>query len=108
MATTKKKTTRKPAKPTTSIGRYVIVRSDRAGVFAGILRSKQGQDVVLDDCRRLHYWKCKSGIALSGLSQHGIDSGSRVDSVTQGHEIATVIEVIPTTRVAEETIRAYR
>ena len=37
------------------IGKYVIVRGDRSGVFAGALVSESGQKVVLKDCRRLWY-----------------------------------------------------
>ena len=33
--------------------RYVIVRTYSAGVFAGIFRSRKGQEVVLSHARRL-------------------------------------------------------
>lgn len=34
-------------------GKYYIVRSTRAGVFAGEIENRQGQEVVLRNCRRL-------------------------------------------------------
>ena len=37
----------------TMIDKYVIVRGDRSGVFAGRLVREEGQKVVLKDCRRL-------------------------------------------------------
>ena len=40
----------------TMIGKHVIVRADRAGVFFGILKEKNGQEVILSDARKLHYW----------------------------------------------------
>ena len=32
-------------------GKYVIVRGDRSGVFAGTLESQEGQKVTLSKCR---------------------------------------------------------
>ena len=50
--------------------KYVIVRTFSAGVFAGELESRTGQEVVLLNARRLWYW---SGAAsLSQLSQEGV------------------------------------
>ena len=37
-------------------GKYVIVRGDRSGVFAGVLESQEGQKVVLRGVRRLWRW----------------------------------------------------
>lgn len=39
----------------TNIGKYVIVRGDRSGVFAGILSDRDGREVKLNDCRRIWY-----------------------------------------------------
>ena len=36
--------------------RYVIVRTQSAGVFAGTFVSRAGQEVVLRNARRLWYW----------------------------------------------------
>jgi hypothetical protein len=49
--------------------KYVIVRTYSAGVFAGELESRKGQEVVLVNARRLWYW---SGAAsLSQLAEQG-------------------------------------
>ena len=39
-----------------NVGKYVIVRSRDAGVLAGILVSKNGDEVKLKDARRIWYW----------------------------------------------------
>jgi hypothetical protein len=52
--------------------RYVIVRTHSAGVFAGIFESRNGQEVVLRDARRLWYWK-----GAASLSQMAIDGVSK-------------------------------
>jgi hypothetical protein len=49
----------------------VIVRTYTAGVFAGLLKSRKGKEVVLTDARRLWYW---SGAA--SLSQLSVDGTS--------------------------------
>ena len=54
------------------IGKYVIVRADRAGVFFGKLKEKNGQEVTLQDVRKLHYWDGAAAveeISLIGTKQ---------------------------------------
>ena len=51
--------------------RYVIVRTCSAGVFAGELFSRSGQEVVLKNARRIWYW---AGAAT--LSQLSVDGTS--------------------------------
>lgn len=38
------------------MGKKVIVRGDRSGVFFGTLVGKDGREVKLENCRRLWYW----------------------------------------------------
>ncbi len=51
------------------IGKYVIVRAYRAGVFAGILEKLEGENVELKNARRIWYWD--GAASLSQLSQEG-------------------------------------
>ena len=85
---------------------YVIVRSDRAGVFAGHLveHDRVTQHVVLSDVRRLWKW---IGASLSEVAEKGaIEPGNCKYSVSVGSQtIATVIEVIPTTEAAMLSIK---
>ena len=48
---------------------YVIARSANAGVFAGYLESRKGDECVLLNARRIWYWK--GAASLSQLSQEG-------------------------------------
>ena len=50
--------------------KYVIVRTYSAGVFAGELVSRKGQEVVMRNARRLWYWKGAS--SLSQLAMEGV------------------------------------
>ena len=86
------------------IGEYVIIRSARAGVHAGILTMKAGQQARLENARRIWYWD-----GAASLSQLAVDGTSApenckfpcaVDQIT----LTEVIEVIPCTEKARTSI----
>lgn len=87
---------------------YVIVRTRDAGVHAGVLVSKKGDDVVLKDSRRM--WRWFSGFTLSEAAEDGIDvAKSRIaKQLTRPHEIHGWCEILTCSKKAEESIRAGR
>ena len=87
-------------------GKYVIVRGDRSGVFAGQLVSQEGQKVVLKDCRRLWYWD--GAASISQIAKEGVKKPGRCKFTVTVEEIAILdaIEVIPTTAEAEVSVKA--
>ena len=89
---------------TNYIGRKVIIRADRAGVFYGTLQAKEGTEVELKDCRRLWYWDGAASISEIALS--GVTKPERCKfSVTVASIVITgVIEVIPCTDAAVKSI----
>lgn len=90
------------------IGRKVIVRGDRSGVFFGILAEKNGQEVKLTSCRRLWFW---SGAAsLSQLSVDGVANpeGCKFTVVVDEIVILDAIEIIPCTEKAIKSIESTR
>lgn len=107
---TKTKPASKSNKPQAGAkSQYVIVRSDRAGVFAGELASPRGEAVTLNACRRLWDWTAVAGVALSGVAINGlVPNVCKVDTETSGHYITGVLEVIPCSSSAEASIRAYK
>lgn len=56
------------------IGKKVIVRGDRSGVFFGTLTSREGREVTLENCRRLWYWD-----GAASISQIAIDGVTKPD-----------------------------
>lgn len=85
--------------------KYVIVRTYSAGVFAGYIESKNGQEVVLKNARRIWYW---SGAAsLSQLAMEGTSDPENckfpceVDRV----ELLQAIEILDVTEDAMNSIR---
>ena len=87
-------------------GKYVIVRGDRSGVFAGQLVSQEGQKVELKGCRRLWYWA--GAASVSQIAKNGVKSPSSCKFTVTVDEIAILdaIEIIPTTAEAETSIKA--
>lgn len=88
------------------IGKKVIIRADRAGVFFGTLKEKNGSEVTLTDCRRLWYWH-----GAASLSQMAVEGTKRpadckftvtVPTIT----ILGVIEIIPCTQQAIDSIQS--
>lgn len=84
--------------------KYVICRTYSAGVFAGYLEKRNGQEVVLRNARRLWYWT--GAASLSQLASEGVKKPdeckfpTEVDSV----ELLQAIEIIPATKEAQESI----
>ncbi len=68
-----------PSEDSPMVGKYVIVRCRDAGVHAGILVSKSGRSCVLDQSRRLWYWKPANDASfLSGVAREGLHENSKV------------------------------
>lgn len=84
--------------------KYVIVRTYSAGVFAGELESKNGQEVILTNARRLWYWKGAS--SLSELAMKGVAYPDEckfpiaVDKVV----LLQAIEILDCTEAAQKSI----
>lgn len=58
----------------TNEGKYVIVRTYSAGVFAGTLEKREGKETTLVNARRL--WNWKGAASLSQLAMEGVKDPS--------------------------------
>lgn len=86
-------------------GKYVIVRTYSAGVFAGNLQSRNGREVILTNARRLWYW---SGAAtLSQLAVEGTKNPLHCKFPTEvsSIELLETIEILDVTPEAEISIK---
>lgn len=91
------------------VGKHVIARCSGAGVHAGILHaiSNDGTSVILTNARRMWRWRTKAGVALSGVAVHGIiPEDSVIDTLVPEIYLTGVVELIPTTPAARESIDA--
>ena len=85
-------------------GKKVIIRADKAGVFFGILKNKNGSEVTLTNCRRLWYWD--GAASISQLAVDGVTKPKNCKFTVVVEEILImgVIEIIPCTEKAIKSI----
>lgn len=77
------------------VGGLVMVRTYSAGVHFGTLVSKNGQNAILENAHRVHYWS--SACSLSQLAMEGDKDikNARISMAVDVIELDQVIEVIP-------------
>ena len=87
------------------LGRYCVVRTYSAGVFAGILQELEGKTGIVTDARRIWYWA--GAASLSQLATDGTKRPNECKFPTAVTDVylSEVIEVIPCTEKAEKSIR---
>ena len=85
--------------------KYVIVRTLSASVFAGELVSRNGQEVVLINARRLWYWSGAS--SLSQLAMEGTKKPNECKFPCEVNrvELLQAIEIIDVTPEARKSIK---
>lgn len=94
------------------IGKKVIIRASRAGVFFGTLKDKSytpaGTEVELENSRRIWYWK--GAASLSQLATEGVKEpeSCKFSVVVPQHMVEQVIEIIPCTEEAILSIESVR
>lgn len=83
---------------------YVIVRTYSAGVFAGYLESRTGQEVVLNNARRLWQWDGAS--SLSQLAMEGVSKpeNCKFPCEVERVELLQAIEILNVTDKAKKSI----
>ena len=87
-------------------GKYYIVRCNRAGVFAGEIEERNGQEVTLRNCRRLWHWD--GACSISELATNGTKEPNNCKfTVTVDRlEVLEAIEIIECTDKAEKSIKS--
>ena len=92
------------------VGKKVIVRTYSAGIWFGELMSKEGNEVVLKNARRLASWHACRSVTISGVAKYGLKD---VGKDTQNSIITTptiefawieAIEILSTTKEAALSI----
>ena len=87
-------------------GGYCIVRTYSAGVFAGNLTERTGKEGVILNARRL--WRWSGAASLSQLAMEGTSAPNdcKFPCVVSQVTLTEIIEIIPCTKVAKESIQA--
>ena len=89
-------------------GEYKIVRTYSAGVFFGIIESRNGQEVVMRNARRIWYWEgaaSLSQLAMEGTSKPG---SCKFPCAVDRVELLNAIEILDVTEKAKESIDSVK
>ena len=84
---------------------YYIVRCDRAGVFFGKIKGRDGNDVTMTDVRKIWYWS--GAAAVEQLAMDGPKNPTECKITVRVPEMTVMdpIQIIPCTPAAVETIQ---
>lgn len=88
------------------MSKYVIVRTYSAGVFAGVLESRNGREVVLTNARRLWYWSGAASLSQMAVSGTSRPSECKFPVAVSRVELLEVIEILDVTDAARASIEA--
>ena len=90
------------------VGKKVIIRSDRAGVFYGTLAEVEGSTVRMENVRRLWYWD--GAASLSQLATDGTSAPENCKFTVSVDEmvILGIIEIIPCTDKSIKSIEGVK
>lgn len=88
------------------LGKHVIVRADKAGVFFGILTKKKGLEVQLTEARKLYYWSGAS--AVEQLALEGVKNPQDCKFTVTNDEvtISNYIQILTCTDEAIKNIKS--
>lgn len=86
------------------IGKKVIIRGDRSGVFFGTLEEVKKNKAKLTNCRRLWYWDGANSISQLALDGTAKPYNCRFTVSVESIVIMDCIEIIPCTDKSIESI----
>ena len=84
--------------------KYVIVRTYSAGVFAGYLESRNGQEVVMVDSRRIWHWDGAASLSQMAVSGVTKPENCKFAMPVSRVELLQAIEILDCTETARKNI----
>ena len=88
------------------MSKYYIVRTHSAGVWAGNIKERNGQEVTMTDAIRL--WRWEGANTLSEIAMVGVGKPKECKFSMPVDEVLLLqaVEIITATREAEENLKA--
>lgn len=88
--------------------KYVICRTYSAGVFAGYIESRNGQEVVMRNARRLWYWE--GAASLSQIAEEGSSkpNSCKFPQAVDRIELLQATEILSCTKKAQDFIASVK
>ena len=85
-------------------GEYKIVRTYSAGVFMGIVESRNGKEATLRNARRLWQWAGAASLSQLALDGTSNPSACKFPAPVDKIELTEVIEMLSLTEKAKKSI----
>lgn len=85
-------------------GKYVICRTYSAGVFAGELESRKGQEVVLRKARRLWYWDGAASLSQLAVGGTSKPENCKFPVAVDRVELLQAVEILDVTPEGRKSI----
>lgn len=87
---------------------YKIIRTYSAGVFAGYLKSRNGQEVVLLNARRIFYWDGAASLSQLAMSGTSKPATCKFPEAVDKVELTQAIEILDVTEKARLSIESVK
>jgi len=84
--------------------KYCIVRTYSAGVFAGYIESRNDQEVVMRDARRIFYWDGAASLSQLAMSGTSKPQNCKFPEAVDRVELLQAIEILDVTDKAKKSI----
>ena len=88
------------------IGKYCVIRGRYSGVFAGVVKAIDGDNVLASGVRRIWYWDGAASISQLAVDGTASPRGCKFTVTVDEMLIMDVIELIPCTEKAESSIKS--
>ena len=86
--------------------KYVIVRTYTAGVFAGFLESRSGQEIIMRDARRIWSWKGAASLSQLAMEGTACPEACKFPIACDKIELLQAIEILDCTEKAKQSIES--
>lgn len=73
--------------------KFVLVRTESAGVHFGTLSKREGAEVTLSSARRI--WQWNGANTLHEIALHGVGVGSKISETVSEILLLNTIEILP-------------
>ena len=87
---------------------YKLFRGDRSGVFVGYLKSLNGKDAVVLDCRRIWYWTGAASISQLAVDGTNNPANCKFPEAVSKVQLTDVIEVLGVTAKAKASLDSVK
>lgn len=84
--------------------KYCIVRTQSAGVFAGYIESRIGQEVIMREARRIFYWDGAASLSQLAMSGTSKPQNCKFPEAVYRVELLQAIEILDCTEKAKKSI----